>query len=879
MASSQIDILLKIRADLAGIKAVQAEAKKLKSDLGGIGQELKSGLTQGLGIAGGLGIATAVSGIVTAMKSFAVAGIEFNATVEQQTVAFQTLLGSVDLAKERIGELINFAASTPFELPEIIEANRVLEVLSDGMLSTAEGMRLVGDAASSAGRGFRETAMWTGRLAAGLESGTAVGESTLRLIELGLISGKTAKELQFLAKQAHSADEVWAILHKTFSKSAGAMELQSRTFKGLTATMRDTFRVLAGSATKGLFEGIEYTMESILEALGALPNATKRAVDAIKLEFKGLRDAIGLSTNDTIVEKVNASNEAIEAAIKKVGILKATQDNLLNALRTNTASALDMSFAGGPEQERVKLEKELAVVASEISTTEAEIAKTIFAQKLANTESGRARRAENEENLKAKTAQAKLDEEATEKYNEAIRSEDQITKHLKENKARLIEINQSTEERIGFLNEELIRIRLADRAEAARVGTYKDQEQAAKILEIFRAKAEDDKINIEIELKSLVDKRAKATQDAAKAQIDLETSIIERQLDQIQHEKEIAKASGDTVATRAIIAGLVEQEKAELQKLVDLWTLYGSTVTAPDAIEAAQKRIQGFSNQKETAGTGEPVTLTKPQQSLKDFQDFKDKDPTKNFQDPINAARSALQDYAVEAGTVSDQIYDSLMSIQNNLTGGISDSLYGLIDGTMTWSDALENVGLTVSKSIVQAFTDMLAEWIVDQLTMLKLGKTFSAARMATATTEATATTAVWTPAAIVASIGSFGAAAWVGIAAIAAVMALSGGFAEGGYTGNGGKYDPRGVVHAGEFVTPADVVSKVGGPKFFYEQMDNIRGGGSGTASGNSKGGSASNQNFAFFDSRKSAQRWAESEEGHNTIMDIVEMNKGRLV
>ena len=38
-------------------------------------------------------------------------------------------------------------------------------------------------------------------------------------------------------------------------------------------------------------------------------------------------------------------------------------------------------------------------------------------------------------------------------------------------------------------------------------------------------------------------------------------------------------------------------------------------------------------------------------------------------------------------------------------------------------------------------------------------------------------------------------------------------GFSEGGYTGPGGKYQPAGIVHAGEFVLPAHVVKRIGVP------------------------------------------------------------------
>ncbi|MGO2336782.1 tape measure protein [Providencia sp.] len=45
-------------------------------------------------------------------------------------------------------------------------------------------------------------------------------------------------------------------------------------------------------------------------------------------------------------------------------------------------------------------------------------------------------------------------------------------------------------------------------------------------------------------------------------------------------------------------------------------------------------------------------------------------------------------------------------------------------------------------------------------------------------------------------------------------------GFASGGYTGKGGKYDPRGVVHAGEFVFNKEATDKIGVPNL-YKMMN----------------------------------------------------------
>lgn len=50
--------------------------------------------------------------------------------------------------------------------------------------------------------------------------------------------------------------------------------------------------------------------------------------------------------------------------------------------------------------------------------------------------------------------------------------------------------------------------------------------------------------------------------------------------------------------------------------------------------------------------------------------------------------------------------------------------------------------------------------------------------------------------------------------------------FAEGGFTGPGGKYEPAGIVHKGEYVIPQEDVRRFGGPRFFDELRanDNFR-------------------------------------------------------
>jgi hypothetical protein len=69
----------------------------------------------------------------------------------------------------------------------------------------------------------------------------------------------------------------------------------------------------------------------------------------------------------------------------------------------------------------------------------------------------------------------------------------------------------------------------------------------------------------------------------------------------------------------------------------------------------------------------------------------------------------------------------------------------------------------------------------------------------------------------ILAPIAAAAAVAY-GAAQIAQISAASPGFAAGGYTGQGGKYEPAGVVHRGEFVIPSETVARLG-PDYFYHR------------------------------------------------------------
>lgn len=139
---------------------------------------------------------------------------------------------------------------------------------------------------------------------------------------------------------------------------------------------------------------------------------------------------------------------------------------------------------------------------------------------------------------------------------------------------------------------------------------------------------------------------------------------------------------------------------------------------------------------------------------------------------------------------------DSAMSTASN-------SITGLLTGTMSVQDAMRSLGSTVLNSLVNSFVEMGVQWVksavMGQAAQVAATATTTAAQtagLATTTAASTAaaatTTAAWTPAAIVASIGSFGGAAAIGVGAVlgALAMGIAGKRKNGGPVSAGSMYE-----------------------------------------------------------------------------------------
>lgn len=186
-----------------------------------------------------------------------------------------------------------------------------------------------------------------------------------------------------------------------------------------------------------------------------------------------------------------------------------------------------------------------------------------------------------------------------------------------------------------------------------------------------------------------------------------------------------------------------------------------------------------------------------------------------SFSQQFAATFQRIQD---QWGTFATQLATSFQSVFENAIGSISSGITGLIMRTQTWGQALANIGTSILTSVVSAIVNMGVRYIATQILMATVGRSILAASVAATAPIAAAQSAIWAAPATLATIASYGSAA----AAAPGLIALAQGitmaqsvaqFAEGGYTGAGGKYEVAGVVHRGEYVVPAEMVSRLSVP------------------------------------------------------------------
>lgn len=256
----------------------------------------------------------------------------------------------------------------------------------------------------------------------------------------------------------------------------------------------------------------------------------------------------------------------------------------------------------------------------------------------------------------------------------------------------------------------------------------------------------------------------------------------------------------------------------------------------------------------------------------------------------IPTAGYATRMGTMEPTTITERLRDSVMRLNDTFTNlgknvsrvfediisGIGatagQAIAGMVYGTMKFADAWKRVGMQAVQSISQMVAEYLAGQAAIRVANAVTGAQSVAQNTATAATGAAAGVGKAGSQGGIWGVIAYGVAyAAVMAAVMSLVAAATGGFAAGGYTGDGGRYEPAGVVHRGEYVFSAPQVQRIG-----LGNLESMASG-SGSAAGGGVTVGGPQINIALIKPEE-VPNWARTQQGEAHIVDVIRRNWHRL-
>lgn len=229
------------------------------------------------------GIGAAVAAGFEAIKHIG-EGFKLAADLEKTQIQFAALIGDSEKAKTAISDLTQFAKSTPFELPALIDVSRQLLAFGVSNDKLLPSLKAIGDVAAGVGQPLEEVTAIFGRVA---EEGTVSERSLRQFAKAGIpVVDQLAKQLGVNKAQIKGMAEAGQIgfgqLQTAFAAMTGPagkfhdqMEKQAGSLGGLWTRLSGAVEEALGGIAQQLIES--FSLKGGISALtGALATAGER---------------------------------------------------------------------------------------------------------------------------------------------------------------------------------------------------------------------------------------------------------------------------------------------------------------------------------------------------------------------------------------------------------------------------------------------------------------------------------------------------------------------------------------------------------------------------------------------------------------------------
>lgn len=340
--------LASARAELKETTSALKSANIGMTEFGGASETASGSLTGAITKANLLtGVISKVGSMaLSAAKDFIQTGIRYNAQLEDYTTGFTNMLGSAEAAKAAMDAIQEDAARTPFDVASLTQANQLLISAGENAGYSRKVIMALGDAVSATSGGNAELS----RMAANLQQIANVGKASAIDIKqfayaginiyqvLADYTGKSVQEVQNMTISYDLLSQALIAASEEGGRYYNAMSSLSQKQNGITNTLKDNVKQLAGLLTSDLSDGIGQTKSRLNEL-------TVTAIEAYKTDgWVGLGKAIANLnpiTQSLVAEMEIAGNAISKVAQNAISILDQWSYKLNKALGKNAYADYD----------------------------------------------------------------------------------------------------------------------------------------------------------------------------------------------------------------------------------------------------------------------------------------------------------------------------------------------------------------------------------------------------------------------------------------------------------------------------------------------------------------------------------------------------------
>ena len=339
---------------------LRAGAQRAQAELRGIGTAAEAEVLKMDGLMGKLAASAAGLFAVDKIKDFVSQLALVRGEYQQLEVAFETMLGSKSKADALMGQLIDTAAKTPFEMSEVAEASKML--LAYGMEGNKVNETLIrlGDIAAGLSMPLKDlaflygTTMVQGRLYT-QDLNQFLGRGIPLADELAKQFGKNKSEVKKLVEEGKigfpEVQKAIEALTGEGSKFGGLMEKQSKTIKGQLSNIEDAWEQMIneiGKSQEGNISGVLDITGKLIENWRTIGKVVLSVV-AIYGSYKAATMVAAVATRIAAAASESMAYQQKLAAMQGIALSEAQAGvAAASSMATGAFNALKVAFASNP---------------------------------------------------------------------------------------------------------------------------------------------------------------------------------------------------------------------------------------------------------------------------------------------------------------------------------------------------------------------------------------------------------------------------------------------------------------------------------------------------------------------------------------------------